>query len=116
MGLILIVVGGIKIYLGFMRERPIGFLVFLLITSVVVLYKLLNPFEAYGLSQLGRRFLNDQEKQFGWAKDSFKLNQQPEGLDIAMIFAVFGIGVLKDTPLYGAFAKAFPSGGGGGGG
>ena len=100
-------VGGAKLYLGITHNRPAGFLAVLLIISLIVLLVILKPWSI--LTKLGRNYIKALEEHFLWLKESVKLERIPEGIDPAFYIAIFGVGILAGTSLYGLFGKAFPS-------
>ena len=55
MAIVIGAVGGIKLYFGITRGRPVLFLVCLLILSLIMLFHFLRPWET--LTRLGRRYL-----------------------------------------------------------
>lgn len=112
--LVIVSVGGTKLYLGLTYGRPVLFLIILLIISVIVLYAALSPKATP--TTLGWQYLQSLEEHFGWLRESIKQTRTPEGIDPAFALAVFGIGVLGPSDLYKPFNKAFPSNKAGSGG
>ncbi len=112
--LVIVGVGGTKLYLGLTYGRPVLFLIILIIVSVNVLYSALNP---KGIpTALGRQYLQRLEEHFGWLRESIKERRTQEGIDPAFALAVFGIGVFGSSALYQPFSKAFPANSAGSGG
>lgn len=104
---IIIMVGGTKLYFGITRNRPVVFLIILLIGSLVILFRILNPTAIS--TRIGRRYLKALEKHFDWVKESLQSNKIPEGVDPAFSVAVFGIGSLAGVSLYNPFSEIFPA-------
>lgn len=116
--LIIIGVGGTKLLLGILRDRPVLFLIILLIASVIAVFVILDP--SSNPTSLGRRYLKETEKHFGWLKKLVKNGQMLEGIDPSLVIAIFGVGVLAGSTLYrpyqGVFSPVNQQGGGCGGG
>ena len=122
--LIMLGIGGAKLFLGIARGRPVLFLVLLLIASVIVAFVILKPTSSP--TRLGRRYLKEMEKHFGWMKESIERGRVPEGVDPSLTIAIFGAGVLSGSALYQPYREvlspekewgiAWGSGGGVGGG
>ena len=107
MALVLVGLGGIKIYLGITHNHPVLFLVILLIVSLFILYTIISPNAIP--TRLGRRYLKEIEENFNLVKDSIKDERFPEGMDPALVVAVFGVGILSGTYFYDLFTQAFHS-------
>lgn len=118
--LILIVgTGGTKLALGIMHRKPVGFLVVLLIISVIALFKAVQP----GLTKptgLGLRYLNLLKKKYYGLKKRIENNKLPADMNPAFAIAIFGTSILAGSQHYKPFWDNFPhnesSGGGGCGG
>lgn len=117
--LLVTVAGGGKFYPGTPRGASVFFLIFVLIGLIITLLIVLTPWSS--LTQLGKRYIQTLEDHFGWVEKSIKANETPEGVDPTFAIAIFGIGILAGTNLYGTFGQAFltksvgQSGAGGGG-
>ena len=116
--LIIIGVGGTKLFLEILRDRPVFFLALLLIASVIAVFVILKP--SSNPTSLGRRYLKEMERHFGWLKKLVKNGLMLEGIDPSLTIAIFGIGVLTGSTLYqsyqGVFSPVNQQGGGCGGG
>jgi uncharacterized protein (TIGR04222 family) len=114
LALVIVGIGGIKLYFGFIHSRPVGFLIILLIGSVIALYAALNPNRIS--TALGQRYLKALGEHFDWLKESIKETRTPAGIDTAFAVAIFGISILGASTLYDPFNKAFSPGKAGSGG
>jgi uncharacterized protein (TIGR04222 family) len=101
-------VGGLKIYLGILHDRPTGNLFVLLWGSLIVLviatYVIFDP--SANPTSLGQRYLRKLEKHFGWLKESVERGSAPEGIDPSLAVAIFGVGVLAGSSLYQPYSEA----------
>jgi len=114
MGLVVCAVGGTKLYFGFIRGRPILFLLILLFISLAVLCSKRVRKPSGNMTRLGRRYFKEIRELFGRVtKKSAETGKLPEGIDAAISVAVFGTGALAGTSVYGTFVRAFPAKGGG---
>jgi len=88
--LFIILFGAIKLYLGYVRNKPIIILVFLMIFFVFIAGLILNTDYARYTS-LGRKFMRQSEQRFKWLKAS--KNKAMESLDNNLLFgiALFGV-------------------------
>ena len=103
--LIMLGIGGTKLLLGIARGRPVIFLVLLLIASVIAAFVILKPTSIP--TRLGRRYLKEMEKHFGWVKESIERGRVPEGIDPSLTIAIFGAGVLSGSTLYQPYREVF---------
>jgi len=113
MAIVLVGLGGSKIYLGITHNHPVLFLVILLIVSLFILYAIVSPNAIP--TRLGRRYLKELEENFNWIKDSITAERIPDGINPALVVAIFGVGALSETYFYGLFTQAFHSNSSGGG-
>jgi uncharacterized membrane protein YgcG len=116
--MVVLVVEGIglaKLFLGLTHNRPVDFLIAMLIAALIAMSIAIKP--SAKLTSLGTAFLKRLEEHFEWLKEAVKGKEKP-GIDPAYAFAIFGTTVLAGTLLYSSFSEAFPGktpGGCGGG-
>ena len=108
LSVVIAAVGGAKVYLKIFHSRPFVSLIIFLIASIIILISVLKPGKE-APTRLGRRYLKELEKNFGWVQESLKSGKTPEGIDPAFAIAVFGVGALAGVSLYGPFTQAFPA-------
>lgn len=94
--------GGLKLYLGVMRAKPIAFLVIVFIVSEAILFLILR--KRKHLTRLGRVYLKDLRERFRWTR---KRKTLPEGVDPALLVALYGAGHLYVSSLYPQYTEAF---------
>ncbi len=104
--IVIVIAGGLKFYLGMIHDKPVIFLIILMIISGIALFLLARPGEK--LTRLGKQYINNLQEHFKWFRESFEKNERPEGIDPALPFAVFGLTIVAGIPLYNHFAEAFP--------
>jgi uncharacterized protein (TIGR04222 family) len=104
--IIVLALGLAKLSLGLLHDRPVLFLVILLLFAMVTLQRLLP---AGPLSTLGKRYLEGLQSHFGWIKSELAHGNQPAGVDPALVVAIFGVASLASIAQYQAFAGAFPA-------
>jgi uncharacterized protein (TIGR04222 family) len=102
---VILMVGGTKLYLGSIYEKPVGFLVLLLPGALVALFVASKPWKR--LTKLGDRYLNTLQKEYSWLQNTTELERNAEGIDPAFCVAVFGTGALAGVPMYEAFHEIF---------
>ena len=105
---LIIAVGGAKVYLKIFHGRPFVSLIIILIASIIILIAVLKPGKE-APTRLGRRYLKELEKNFGWVRESLKGGKTPEGIDPAYAIAVFGVGALAGVSAFSHFSQAFPT-------
>jgi len=113
--IIIVGTGGTKMAMGIMRGRPVGFLLILLIISVIVLFIAVKP----GMTRptgLGQRYLKSLKKEFEELKSGIGKNMLPADTSLAFAFAVFGTGILAGADQFKPFSEAFARGTGSSGG
>ena len=98
-------IGLVKLYLGLTFERPVGILLVMLMFSPVVLLWVIKPYSK--LTRLGRRYIREVERQFGWLKDSVQQGKIPQGINPVFPMALFGVGILEGVDGYDPFSQAF---------
>ncbi len=98
------VVGLIKIQIGLSQERPVGFLVVMMIITMVIAAFFSFP----RLTALGEATLADVTNLYSGLKERVhSYSQGSSPAELAMYAAVFGIGALAATP-YGYAQTLFP--------
>ncbi|MBI5217889.1 MAG: TIGR04222 domain-containing membrane protein [Bacteroidia bacterium] len=99
-------IGFIKLILGIMRDKPVLFLILLLILTIF-LYAFSYP-KKY--SAFGKKYLQYLARQMSGVRD-YGNNQSafPETMDPVMICALFGMGALFAFPEYSAMGSVFPN-------
>lgn len=102
-----LMIGGLKIWVGLDRGRPVGFLIFLVVvTAMLAIGAISNaPFS----TRAGLAAVRKSRQQHARAA------RAPLGPEIALAFALTGAAVLTGTP-YAAFGKQVSDSGGGCGG
>lgn len=66
-GLFLFVFGITKVVMGINNDRPVGFLVMLMLVSIIAVFIIIKPYDVK-TTALGRRFLNSAKGRFEWLK------------------------------------------------
>ena len=97
-------VGGAKLYLGVVNNKPVVFLVILLLAVPAALWLAAWPMDR--LTALGRRHLADLKSHFAWVKSSMNNNRDVDTTNMAFALAVFGAGALSAGVLYDLYNKA----------
>lgn len=95
--------GGWRLVLGLLNDRPVGFLVFMGIAGIAVVA---SCAESGRLSSRGRAYLKAMQREWGHLRS-------PGQNDMALAASLFGIGVLAGTPfsfLADAFKKSQATG------
>ena len=108
LSVVIIAVGGAKVYLKIFHDRPFMLLIIIIIASINILISVLKPGKE-APTRLGRRYLKELEKNFGWVRESLKGGNTPEGIDPAFAIAVFGVGTLAGVSAFSGFSQAFPT-------
>lgn len=98
---ILVVTGVSKFVLGISLGKPVFFLFMLMVFSFTLVPLMLKPWGR--ASWLGRKYLAELEKHFGW----LRTRSAPEGIDPAYPVAIFGAAALTGTTMYDEFHAAF---------
>ena len=101
-GALIAALGGLKLYLGITHAKPVAFLVILLLVSEALLFFIFK--KRRGLTRLGRVYLKNQRERFNWTR---KRRTLPEGVDPAILVALFGAGHLYVSSLYPQYSEAF---------
>jgi uncharacterized protein (TIGR04222 family) len=89
--LVLVAVGGTKLYLGITHNRPSQNLAFLLQFSVAGLFYAVKPWA--NPTRLGKRYLETLKEKFDWMKGKIAASPS-EGIDLVFCFAIFGISAI----------------------
>ncbi|MCC6501886.1 MAG: TIGR04222 domain-containing membrane protein [Deltaproteobacteria bacterium] len=110
-GALIAAFGGLKLYLGVMRAKPIVFLVISLLVSEVIVFLIFRK-RKY-LTRLGRVYLKNLRERFNWTK---KRRTLPQGVDPALLVALFGAGHVYVSSLYPQYTEAFKRNAAGGSG
>jgi uncharacterized protein (TIGR04222 family) len=95
---LLLVLGGTKLYFGVIREKPVAFLVLLLISSIIVLFSVIKP-NRVKTSALGNRFLEVSDKRFEWLKKKESDKDLLKDDNLLYGIALFGISSFAGTGL-----------------
>jgi uncharacterized protein (TIGR04222 family) len=110
MALVVGIVGGTKLYLGIINNRPVLFLTLLLPLSLYVLFIVLRPRERMKIpTRLGRRYLKELRKHFEWLKEPTAVDSRTEGINPALSAALFGIGAVAGGAAFAGLSKALVS-------
>jgi uncharacterized protein (TIGR04222 family) len=104
---IFILIGMFKTYMGIMRDKPVVFLVLLIVLFTVIHLVVQQPWKS--ITGLGNKFLKKAQENFGSLKDEISRGIIPEGANPAMAVAVFGVGILAGSALFTAYSSAFPA-------
>lgn len=90
--------GGLKLYFGIVRDKPITFLILLMLTSVIILFNVVNP-KKVRISALGKKLLVKTHQRFAWLKSSKEYVTM--GMDDNLLYgiAIFGISSFIGTEL-----------------
>lgn len=93
----LLLVGVTKLYLGILRDKPVFFLVFLLIISILAVFSVIKPYNIKH-SALGKKLINITSKRFEWLKTK---NNNSLMLDDNLLYgiAIFGISAFLGSTL-----------------
>lgn len=94
-----------KLLLGYMRNRPVGYLIALLIISIIGLLFITKPFKKQRITSLGKDFLKDLKENFSWLKDQ---SIDKDKFNPALCMAIFGIASLALLPNFTDFFSVFP--------
>lgn len=106
-------VGITKLYLGFMREKPVGYLLLILIITPFAVFFALKPGRPQ--TALGVSYLELLKNNYDWMKEKAKYDDL-KGIDPALVAAVFGVAALStDTVFANAMRNSTGSYGGCGG-
>jgi len=100
--LFLVALGGIKIYMGLSNDKPVLFLVFMVIIAVLVTFKFISVNLA-GATKLGKQYLKSLEDKYNWARNSESYQEQPgySMLDMALMTgAIYGMSSMMDAPFH----------------
>ncbi len=99
-------IGATKMALGFMRGRPVGFLVALLIISVIALFFAVKPGITIA-TRFGQHYLNSLKQEFQELRGDIIRNKLPSDISPAFAVAIFGAGILAGAEYYKPFSDAF---------
>ena len=90
-GLILIeLFGGIKLYFGITREKPIAFLLLFMVLFAYLFVRTFHP-NKVETSTLGKKFLKTAQKRFEWLKLSQNKSELQSDQNLWYTIAAFGI-------------------------
>ena len=101
-----IIVGGVKLYLGITRERPSLFLVLLLAFTVYAVVYLLKPLPCRRTA-LGERYLKRLLTHFHWIREACENGELPENMDPAFPASLYGVEVLAAIDQFGYLETSF---------
>jgi len=97
---IILGIGGTKLFFGLHYDRPVAFLIILLIIISIITFIVLAPNKRQ--TRLGRRYYDKLLKHFEWMKSEEKSN-----IDPAFLISIFGISALTDFGVFASFEQAF---------
>lgn len=108
--------GGLKVMIGLTRERPVAFLLILMVIAAVVLVKVAFP----RLTTRGQEALEDARTLYAGLKEqAASLRPGTATAEVLMLAAIFGVGALS-ADVFGyareLFPRAYAAGSGGDGG
>ena len=95
---LLFAVGGTKLYYGIINDRPVVFLVVLLVVFWVVGFMAIAP-GSLQQSALGRKFLEQSRTRFEWLKKAENANQLLYDNNLLYGIALFGFSAFAGTAL-----------------
>jgi uncharacterized protein (TIGR04222 family) len=99
----------IKLFLGISRDKPVFFLVVLIIAATVFISSIYKNSTAYTSS--GRKYLQELIKRYKQTiKDGKSAAVLPNGVDPVLIAAIFGAGALLAFPQCSLYAQTFNPG------
>ncbi|MFH0816208.1 MAG: TIGR04222 domain-containing membrane protein [Methanobacteriota archaeon] len=101
----ILVIGGLKLYFGIVREKPVMFLIILLCMSAILIVVLLNPLKFQ--TTLGRRYLNSLKDHYNCIKDRAPTDILRYNMDPAIGMAVFGVTGLYLVASLNTFTSKF---------
>ncbi len=101
----ILLLGVSKILLGISNDRPIFFLVVLLILAVIFCFVVIKPNQK--VSNLGKKYLDALQSHFEWLQNSMKTGKVPDGINPALPVAIFGTAFLANTLFYSSYNQAF---------
>lgn len=104
--LMIVVLGGTKLYLGVIHDRPSSFLMILLPLTAYIMFTILKP-PPYAKTGLGERYLKRLKRHFNWIKESLEDGELPKGIDASFPAALFGVEVLSKIFQFGYFESSF---------
>jgi len=95
--LVLMLFGGTKLFLGISRDKPVGFLIILMVLALCAVIFILKPYKVT-FSSLGKKFIAASAKRFEWlkAKENTSL-----ATDDNLLFGIslFGISAFMNSNL-----------------
>jgi uncharacterized protein (TIGR04222 family) len=92
-------IGLTKLFFGFYYDKPILFLVILLIIFTFIVFRVLKPTLT---TRLGRRYLKKLNDHFAWVKSA-----PSDKLDPTLTIAIFGVTALASFTEFSSFEQAF---------
>jgi len=113
----LLLVGGSKLFLGIVRNKPSIYLMLLLIVDIILIWKIAKPTSRLP-TNLGRKYLKIMEEKLSWMKNQLETNNK-ETVNPDLLIAVYGVGILTGADykeFNDSFKKANSLGSGGCGG
>lgn len=103
--LLVLLVGGIKIYYGIQNEQPVAFLFALMFVATIVFVAFFAP-NKNEVSALGRHFVKKHKSQYNKEKIEMEKTEQFMPQEELMYAASFmGVGYLTGTPFVGPIAS-----------
>lgn len=93
--IILLLLGGTKLFLGLSRDKPVGFLFILILLSICAVIFILKPYNVH-LTSLGKKFIKTSSKRFEWLKSN---DNNAVMTDDNLLFGIslFGISSFMNT-------------------
>lgn len=94
--------GGLKLYLGAIHDKPVGFLIISIIVSEAAVFFLYRRWKY--LTRAGRSCLKELRESFKWTLNRKEL---PQGVDAALLVALYGAGLTSVGFLFPQYSEAF---------
>jgi uncharacterized protein (TIGR04222 family) len=104
---IFMLIGIFKTYMGIMRDKPVVFLVLLMVLFTVINLVVQKPWKS--ITGLGNKFIKKARENYESMKGEISRGIIPDGANPAMAVAVFGVGILAGSALFAAYSSAFPA-------
>lgn len=95
---ILLITGGLKLYLGILNDKPVGFLIVLMLTALVVNLLILKP-RKIKLTALGKKLISASSQRFEWVKKKQSSDKLMNDDNLFYAIALFGIAPFAATQI-----------------
>lgn len=109
-GSIILLMGGTKLFFGIQRNKPVIFLVLLLIISLISLLVVLKPTSKYRQSALSKRFIKRLEEHYSWMVNDLKNGKGFIDYNPAISYAIWGGAAIAGILFFKTFKNAFYEG------